>query len=158
MRQEFVELYPTVDSPATYVNKLYLHALRRSATGEEMEQGINEFGTSLSATDSGARGRVLLRLTQSTDARDEFNRAFVQMQYVGYLRRNPNEFPDFTFAGSDFWLEKLNSFNGNFIEAEMGTRFSHRRSIDRASDREATISDLGSQISDLRSQISDLRL
>jgi Calx-beta domain. len=123
MRPGFVELYPTVDSPVTYVNKLYLHALGRSATGEEMEQGINEFGTSLSATDSGARGRVLLRLTQSTDARDEFNRAFVQMQYVGYLRRNPNEFPDFSFAGSDFWLEKLNSFNGNFIEAEMVKAF-----------------------------------
>ncbi len=46
MRQEFVELYPTMDSPAVYVNKLYLHALGRGATGEEIEQGINEFGTS----------------------------------------------------------------------------------------------------------------
>jgi hypothetical protein len=42
---------------------------------------------------------------------------------VGYLRRNPNEFPDFSFAGSDFWLEKLNSFNGNVIEAEMVNAF-----------------------------------
>jgi len=123
MRQEYVELYPIVDSPATYVNKLYLHALGRGATREETELGVNKFGTSLSASDSGARGRVLLRLTQSTDARDEFNRAFVQMQYVGYLRRNPNQFPDSSFAGSDFWLEKLNSFNGNVIEAEMVNAF-----------------------------------
>jgi hypothetical protein len=80
MRQEYVELYPIVDSPATYVNKLYLPALGRGATREQTELGINEFGTILSASDSGARGRVLLRLTQSTDARDEFNQAFVQMQ------------------------------------------------------------------------------
>jgi len=123
MRQEFVEHYPTVDSPARYVNKLYLHAIGRGATQEEIEQGVNEFGGSQNAIDSGARGRVLLRLTQSIDARDEFNQAFVHMQYVGYLRRNPNEFPDSGFAGSDFWLEKLNSFNGNFIEAEMVKAF-----------------------------------
>jgi hypothetical protein len=45
------------------------------------------------------------------------------MQYVGYLRRNPNEFPDSGFAGSDFWLKKLNGFSGNFIEAEMVKAF-----------------------------------
>ncbi len=53
----------------------------------------------------------------------EFNRAFVLMQYFGYLRRNPNQTPDVDFAGFDFWLSKLNQFNGNFVAAEMVKAF-----------------------------------
>ena len=51
----------------------------------------------------------------------EFNRAFVLMQYFGYLRRNPNDPPEagLDFSGYNFWLSKLNQFNGNFINAEM---------------------------------------
>jgi hypothetical protein len=52
----------------------------------------------------------------------EFNRAFVLMQYFGYLRRNPNDAPDSDFSGYNFWLNKLNSF-GNFIDAEMVKAF-----------------------------------
>ncbi|MCA1594672.1 MAG: hypothetical protein LC754_18990, partial [Acidobacteria bacterium] len=53
----------------------------------------------------------------------EFNRAFVLMQYFGYLRRNPNDTPDSDFGGWKFWLDKLNQFNGNFIQAEMVKAF-----------------------------------
>ena len=53
----------------------------------------------------------------------EFNRAFVLMQYFGYLRRNPNDSPDSDYSGYDFWLTKLNQFNGNFIDAEMVKAF-----------------------------------
>jgi hypothetical protein len=53
----------------------------------------------------------------------EFNRAFVLMQYFGYLRRNPTDLPDSSFTGYDFWLGKLNQFNGNFIQAEMVKAF-----------------------------------
>ena len=51
----------------------------------------------------------------------EFNRAFVLMQYFGYLRRNPDAAPEATlnFAGFNFWLNKLNQFNGDYIGAEM---------------------------------------
>ena len=47
------------------------------------------------------------------------------MQYFGYLRRNPNDAPEATldFGGYNFWLNKLNSFNGNFIGAEMVKAF-----------------------------------
>ena len=31
------------------------------------------------------------------------------MQYLGYLRRNPDDAPDGNFNGFDFWLAKLNS-------------------------------------------------
>ncbi|HMJ26454.1 MAG TPA: hypothetical protein VK475_11515, partial [Pyrinomonadaceae bacterium] len=39
----------------------------------------------------------------------EFNKAFVLMQFFGYLRRNPNDAPDTDYTGYDFWLAKLNS-------------------------------------------------
>ena len=45
------------------------------------------------------------------------------MQYFGYLRRNPNDSPDFNMNGYNFWLSKLNQFGGNFIEAEMVKAF-----------------------------------
>jgi hypothetical protein len=53
----------------------------------------------------------------------EFNKAFVLMQYFGYLRRNPNDAPDSDFSGYNFWLSKLNQFNGNFVNAEMVKAF-----------------------------------
>jgi len=53
----------------------------------------------------------------------EFNRAFVLMQYFGYLRRNPNDGPDSDYTGFDFWLTKLNQFGGNFQNAEMVKAF-----------------------------------
>lgn len=45
------------------------------------------------------------------------------MQYCGYLRRNPNDTPDTDYSGYDFWLTKLNQFNGDFIAAEMVKAF-----------------------------------
>jgi len=56
-------------------------------------------------------------------ANAEFNRAFVLMQFFGYLRRNPNDPQDTDYTGYDFWLTKLNQFNGNFINAEMVKAF-----------------------------------
>ena len=46
----------------------------------------------------------------------EFDTAFVFMEYVGYLRRNPDQ------AGYDFWLAKLKSY-GNWMDAEMVRAF-----------------------------------
>ena len=45
------------------------------------------------------------------------NETFVMMQYFGYLRRDPDE------SGYQFWLNKLNQFNGNFEQAEMVKAF-----------------------------------
>ncbi len=55
----------------------------------------------------------------------EKNRAFVLAQYFGYLRRNPNDAPEpgLNFDGYNFWLGKLNQFNGNFVNAEMVKAF-----------------------------------
>jgi len=55
----------------------------------------------------------------------KFNQAFVLMQYFGYLRRNPFDAPEPTldYAGYNFWLNKLNSFGGDFQQAEMVKAF-----------------------------------
>jgi hypothetical protein len=53
----------------------------------------------------------------------ELNRAFVLMQFYGYMRRNPDDPQDTDFSGWKFWLDKLNQFNGNFVEAEMVKAF-----------------------------------
>jgi len=73
-----------------------------------------------------ARASVLQALVESeTLRRRETNRAFVLMQYFGYLRRNPNDPPEaaLDFSGYNFWLNKLNSFNGNYLNAEMVKAF-----------------------------------
>ena len=44
-------------------------------------------------------------------------------QYFGYLRCNANDAPDADYKGYDFWLAKLNQFNGNYINAEMVKAF-----------------------------------
>ena len=54
---------------------------------------------------------------------NEFNRAFVLMQYFGYLRRNPTDPPDSNLDGYNFWLNKLNEFGGDFRRAEMVKAF-----------------------------------
>jgi len=47
------------------------------------------------------------------------------MEYFGYLRRDPDT------SGFNFWLTKLNAFNGNYIQAEMVKAF-----IESAEDRQ----------------------
>ena len=77
-----------------------------------------------STADLNKRAQVLRAVADDTDLRNaEFNKAFVLMQYFGYLRRNPNEAPDTNFDGFNFWLGKLNTFNGNFVNAEMVKAF-----------------------------------
>ena len=56
-------------------------------------------------------------------SRRESNRAFVLMQYFGYLRRDPDAAPDANFDGYDFWLGKLEEFGGDYIAAGMVRAF-----------------------------------
>ena len=72
----------------------------------------------------GGRASVLRKLAEDADLQQrEFNRAFVLMQFYGYLRRNPDDPQDTDFRGWKFWLDKLNEFNGNFVQAEMVKAF-----------------------------------
>ena len=70
------------------------------------------------------RATVLRRIAEKESFRQkEFNRAFVLMEYFGYLRRHPGRPPDFNLDGFNFWLDKLNSFNGDFVRSEMVKAF-----------------------------------
>jgi hypothetical protein len=80
--------------------------------------------TSEHATGAKNRAQVLRQIAEHPNLNHtEFNRAFVLMQYFGYLRRNPNDAPDSDYTGYDFWLTKLNQFNGNYQNAEMVKAF-----------------------------------
>jgi hypothetical protein len=123
-RAEFVGLYPTTDTPTQYVDSLYAHAAVTPANPAERAAAIAEFGAANTAADAGARGRALLRITQNPGFQSrEINRSFVQMEYFGYLRRNPNDAPDADFSGYDFWVNKLNAAGGNYITSEMVKAF-----------------------------------
>ena len=110
-------------TPAQFVDKLFLNAgVTPSAT--DRQAAINEFGSATNTSDLAARARALRRVAENQAfVTNEFNRAFVLMQYFGYLGRNPNDFPDADYSGYDFWLTKLNQFNGNFQNAEMVKAF-----------------------------------
>jgi hypothetical protein len=124
-RSRFVATYPTSLSPAQFVDMLFANAGVVPSTGDRAAV-INEFGATSTTSDEAARTRALRRVAENSIlAQQEFNRAFVLMQYFGYLRRNPNDPPEATldFQGYNFWLNKLNAFNGNFIQAEMVKAF-----------------------------------
>ena len=68
--------------------------------------------------DAAARAAALRGVAESAALRrNEFRRAFVLMQYFGYLRRDPDQ------EGFNFWLSKLEQFGGNYINAEMVKAF-----------------------------------
>ncbi|HEX3083723.1 MAG TPA: TIGR03118 family protein, partial [Pyrinomonadaceae bacterium] len=82
---------------------------------------MDAFRTSLlnglnAATDT--RATVLRKVAEYAFLKDrELNNAFVFMEYAGYMRRDPDT------SGFNFWLNKLNSFNSNFVDAEMVKAF-----------------------------------
>ena len=68
-------------------------------------------------TQTGAGGLLTFNTTYGKAFYDNlFNAAFVQMEYFGYLRRDPDP------GGYDFWFGKLNFF-GDWVNAEMVKSF-----------------------------------
>jgi hypothetical protein len=122
-RSRFVSAYPTSMSSEQFVDALFANAGVTSSAADRAA-AINEFSFGATTADVAARARALRRVAENrTLQQQEFNRAFVLMQYFGYLRRNPNNAPDSDFTGYDFWLNKLNSFSGDFVRAEMVKAF-----------------------------------
>jgi hypothetical protein len=110
-------------SPPAFVDRLFLNAGVTPTTAER-NAAIADFGSANDVTDVPARARAVRRVAENpTLTQQEKNSAFVLMQYLGYLRRNPNDVPDSDYTGYDFWLGKLNEFNGNFVNAEMVKAF-----------------------------------
>jgi outer membrane protein assembly factor BamB len=122
-RSRFTSAYPTSLTPTQFVDRLFGNAGVLPSPSDR-SAAINEFGVALNTTDIVARARTLRRVAENaTLLTNESNRAFVLMQYFGYLRRNPNDPSDTDYTGYDFWLTKLNQFNGNFVNAEMVKAF-----------------------------------
>ena len=125
-RPRFAQTNPTSLSPSAFVDQLFAHAGVVPTTFER-DLAIAEFdGNSSDTTDMTGRARALRDVAENgTLTQQEFNRAFVLMQYFGYLRRNPNDAPEagLNFDGFNFWLNKLNQFNGNYADAEMVKAF-----------------------------------
>ena len=122
-RARFTSAYPVSMTPAEFVDTLFTNA---GVTPSESDRtaAINEFASAPTTIDVAARARALRRVAENSSlVQQEFNRAFVLMQYFGYLRRNPNDAPDTNFDGYNFWLNKLNQFNGDFVQAEMVRAF-----------------------------------
>ena len=120
----FTSLYPAMAADQ-FVDRLFANA-GVSPSASERAAAISEFSSGTTPADAGARARALRRVAESPGlVQQEFNRAFVLMQYFGFLQRNPNDPPEATldFQGYNFWLNKLNQFNGNFINAEMVKAF-----------------------------------
>ncbi len=109
-RSRFTTAYANTLTPTQFVNMLFAND-GVTPTSTERQAAIDEFGGAATSANAAARGRALRRVAENgTLVQQEFNRAFVLMQYFGYLRRNPNAAPDSDHSGYDFWLTKLNSF------------------------------------------------
>ena len=122
-RSRFTSAYATSLTPTAFVNQLFSNAGVTPSTTDR-NAAIAEFGSATNTSDVAARARALRRVAENSILNtQEFNRAFVLLQYIGYLRRNPNDAPDSDYTGYDFWLTKLNQFNGNFVNAEMVKAF-----------------------------------
>jgi IgA Peptidase M64/Calx-beta domain/Domain of unknown function (DUF4214) len=122
-RSRFVNAYPTALTPAQFVDALFQRAAVAPSDAERASI-IGEFSGAATSADTAARARGLRRVAENETLKQlEKNKAFVLMQYFGYMRRNPDDPQDTDHTGYDFWLQKLNEHNGNFISAEMVKAF-----------------------------------
>ncbi|MCM3903249.1 MAG: DUF4214 domain-containing protein, partial [Pyrinomonadaceae bacterium] len=125
-RPQFVTQYPGSMTSAQFVDALNANTLDPLNPGTGGSLSMAERDLLISELESGikTRAQVLRDVAEDAEFRArEFNRAFVYMQYVGYLRRNADDPPDNNLDGYNFWLGKLNQFNGNFVQAEMVKAF-----------------------------------
>jgi hypothetical protein len=108
---KFTAEYPLSMSNQQYVDKLIATA---GVTSGEVNGAALVSGLGTTET----RATVLRKISESAAVNlKEKNRAFVLMQYLGYLRRDPDQ------SGFDFWLTKLNNHGGDFHAAEMVKSF-----------------------------------
>ncbi len=103
-RPEFLQKYPAAMTASQFVNALITTVNNTSNVNLSAQQQtyINEL------TSGATRGQVVREIVeQSAFQNAEYNRAFVLMQYFGYLRRDVDQ------AGYDFWLNVLNNREPN---------------------------------------------
>jgi hypothetical protein len=102
---------PTM-SDEQYVDGLF-HKILVTPGTEERQALIDGL-----TTGTETRASVLRKIADNPEfVRREFVPSFVISEYFGYLRREPDP------AGYNFWLNKMNQFGGNFVDAEMVKAF-----------------------------------
>jgi hypothetical protein len=107
-REAFTTLYPTTMTPTQYVDAL------NQTSGYHLSLAERDQLIADLTNQTKTRAGVLRALTEDSDfVYWQNNRAFVVMEYFGYLRRDPDT------SGYDYWYYKLNQFNGNYVAAEM---------------------------------------
>jgi hypothetical protein len=125
-RPEFKAIYDGLNN-TQYVDKLFqtTGVVPAPADRQALIDGLNGGSETrasvlfkvVDGTTTGVGGLLTFNTTYGKAFYDNlFNAAFVQMEYFGYLLRDPD--PD----GYAFWLGKLNFF-GNFVDAEMVRAF-----------------------------------
>ena len=130
-RPAFMTAFPSTMTALEFVNKLNANTVdpNNPNSGGALttsERDAIVFQLSLNPNNAGSRAQALRSVAEnSLFSSRQSNKAFVLMQYFGYLRRNPNDPPEanLDFGGYNFWLGKLNQFNGNFVNAEMVKAF-----------------------------------
>jgi hypothetical protein len=126
-RAEFLSIYGSLTN-TQYVDKLF-QTTGVNPSSNERQALIDE----LNANAPNARASVLFKVVDGTTTITDgalifnttygqafynnlFNAAFVQVEYFGYLQRDPDD------GGYNFWLGKLNQF-GNWVDAQMVLAF-----------------------------------
>ena len=113
--------FPNQSDAASFVDNLFANA-GVTPGGNDRQNAINAFN----GVGGGNAGRAaaLRSVCDSASVSNAlFNESFVLMQYFGYLQRDPDAQTPADYSGFQFWLNKLNSFNGNYIAAEMVKAF-----------------------------------
>jgi uncharacterized protein DUF4214 len=126
-RAEFLAIYGGLSNDQ-YVDKLFQTtgvtptASERSALVDGLANGTETKASVLfkivDGTQTGTGGALQFQTRYGqVFYEQQFNQAFVQMEYFGYMKRDPDD------AGYAFWLGKLTQFGGNFVNAEMVLAF-----------------------------------
>ena len=120
-RARFTGAFPSSMTAGAFVDTLSRNA---GLTFSQTERSRLVSALGATPSDPSKRAQVLRQVAEDTRLRQaEFNRAFVLMEYYGYMRRNPDDPQDADFRGWKFWLDKLNQFHGDYIKAEMVKAF-----------------------------------
>jgi hypothetical protein len=127
LRPEFVARYGGLNN-TLYVQELF-NTTGIAATAAE-KQGLVDGLTNGTETRASVLRKIVDGTVVASEANvqfttpygqafynQEYRRVFVYMEYIGFLRRNPDA------AGFNFWLGKLNFFNGDPFQAEMVRSF-----------------------------------
>ena len=117
-RSRFVTAFPNTMTAAQFVDKLNANG-GNPLSSSERDSLVNAL-----TTGAMTRAQVVRAAAEDVDlVSAEKNRAFVLMQYLGYLRRDPNAGQDTDYTGYEFWLTKLNDHGGDFHAAQMVRSF-----------------------------------